>query len=79
MHRSIEQILKSYVNAHQDDWDVLLPLCSFALNSTHSSSTKQLPAFVVLGREPNLPLEVAVRDVTDSWVQVAIDHVTSIQ
>ena len=39
---------------------MFLPLCEFALNSTPSASTKQMPAFVVFGREPNLPLEVAV-------------------
>ena len=47
---------------------MLLPLCKFALNSTRSASTKQSPAFVVFGREPNLPLEIAVGDVTDSRV-----------
>ena len=47
---------------------MLLPLCEFTLNSTRSASTKQLPAFVVFAREPNLPLEIAVCDVTDSWV-----------
>ena len=47
---------------------MLLPLCEFALNSTCSASTKQSPAFVVFVREPNLPLEIALRDVTDSWV-----------
>ena len=47
---------------------MLLPLCEFALNSTRSASTKQLPAFVVFGREPNLPLEISVHDVTDSQV-----------
>ena len=47
---------------------MLLPLCEFALNSTHSASTKQSPAFVVFGHEPNLPLEIAVCDVTDSQV-----------
>ena len=47
---------------------MLLPLCEFALNSTRSASTKQSPAFVVFGREPNLPLEIAVCDVTDSRV-----------
>ena len=47
---------------------MLLPLCEFALNSTPSSSTKQSPAFVVFGSEPNLPLEIAVCDVTDSRV-----------
>ena len=47
---------------------MILPLCEFALNSTCSASTKQPIAFVVFGREPNLPLEIAVHDVTDSRV-----------
>ena len=47
---------------------MLLPLCEFALNSTRFASTKPSPAFVVFSHEPNLPLEIAVHDVTDSWV-----------
>ena len=47
---------------------MLLSVCEFTLNSTHSASTKQLPSFVVFGHEPNLPLEIAVCDVTDSQV-----------
>ena len=47
---------------------MLLPLCEFALNSTNYASTKQSPAFVVFGREPNLSLEIAICDVTDFWV-----------
>ena len=58
---------------------MLLPLCEFALNSTYSASTKQSPAFVVFGREPNLPLDIAVCNVTDSWVQAAVDRITSMQ
>ena len=44
---------------------MLLPFCEFALNTARSASTKQSPAFVVFGREPNLPLEIAVCDVID--------------
>ena len=68
MHRGLEQILQCYVNARQDNWEVFLHLCEFSLNSTHSASTKQLPAYVVFGNKPNLPLETAVYDVTDSQV-----------
>ena len=39
MHRSIEQVLRCYVTARQTNWDVLLPLCEFALNSTKSAAT----------------------------------------
>ena len=63
------------VYAYQNYWDVLLPLCKFALNSTFSASSKQLLAFIVFGHEPNLPLKVDVCDMTDSQVQAAIDCV----
>ena len=47
---------------------MLLPFCEFSLNSTCSASTKQSFAFVLFGHEPNLPLEIAVCDMTDSRV-----------
>ena len=65
MHRSIEQVLRCYVTARQTNWDVLLPLCEFALNSTKSAATGYTPAYVLYGHEPVLPLEHAVRSVTD--------------
>ena len=51
-----------------DYWDVLLLLCEFDLNSSHSDSTKQSPTIVVFSYEPNLSLENAIHNVTDSWV-----------
>ena len=65
MHRSIEQVLRCYVTARQTNWDVLLPLCEFALNSTKSAATGYTPAYILYSREPALPLERAVRSVTD--------------
>ena len=47
---------------------LLLPTCEFALNSTCSASTGISPAYVVFGHEPTLPLEHAVRAVTDGPV-----------
>ena len=40
-------------------------MCEFALNSTESASTGHTPAYVLFGHEPVLPLEHAVREVTD--------------
>ena len=65
MHRTVEQILWCYVTPRQTDWDLLLPLCEFALNSTKSASTGYTPAVVLYGRKPVLPVEHAVRYVTD--------------
>ena len=65
MHRTVEQVLRCYVTARQTDWDLLLPLREFALNSTKSASTGYTPAVVLYGRKPVLPVEHAVRYVTD--------------
>ena len=68
MHRTVEQVLRCYVTARQTDWDLLLRLCEFALNSTKSASMGYTPAMVLYGHEPELPVKYAVRDVTDALV-----------
>ena len=68
MHHTMEQVLRCYVTARQTDWDLLLPLCKFALNSTKSASTGYTPAMVLYGHKPVLPVEHAIRDVTDGQV-----------
>ena len=68
MNRAVEQVLRCYVTAHQTDWDLLLPLCKFALNSTKSAGTGYTPAMVLYGRESILPVEHAIRDMTDGPV-----------
>ena len=68
MHRTVEQVLRCYVTARQTDWDLLLSLCEFALNSTKSASMGYTPAMVLYGHEPVLPVEHAVPDVTDAPV-----------
>ena len=65
MHHSVEYILRCFVTDCYTDWDVLLPMCEFALNSTESASTGHMPAYVLFGCEPVLPLEHAVHKVTD--------------
>ena len=68
MHHTMEQVLRCYVTACQTDWDLLLPLYEFALNSTKSASMGYTPAMVLYGREPVLSVEYAVCDVTDAPV-----------
>ena len=58
MHQSIQQVLRCYVSARQTDWENLLPMCEFALNSTHNATTGYAPAYVVYGRELVLPWSI---------------------
>ena len=47
MHCTVEQVLRCYVTERQTDWDLLLLLCEFVLNSTKSASTGYTPAMVL--------------------------------
>lgn len=59
-NRTIEQILRAYVNAQQDDWDEHLTAVEFAYNNTKQSSTGFTPFYLEYGQHPALPLSVAV-------------------
>src|SRR5215469_16943190 len=44
-NRTIEQILRIYIDYRQKDWDQLLPLVEFSMNNYRSSSTGASPFF----------------------------------
>ena len=79
MHRFLKQILYCQVSVQQGNWDLHLPICEFALKSTHSASTRVSLAFVVLGHDTTLPLEHALYEVTHRPVQGSTDHISNIQ
>ena len=64
------------MSPRQTDWDLLLPCAEFALNSTPSVSTGFAPAYVLFGHVPNLPLENAIRALTDVHIASVVDHVS---
>ena len=55
MNRVLEEMLRSYVSPHLDDWDQHLSMCEFAINSAHSSSVKASPFELVYGQNPRIP------------------------
>src|SRR5215469_9443358 len=62
-NRTLEQILRNYVDYNQKNWKELLPLAEFAINNHVSASTKYSPFFLNYGRNPSMtdytPKEVA--------------------
>jgi hypothetical protein len=54
-NRTLEQMLRHYVNHQQDDWDEWLPVMEFAYNSAEQSSIHMSPFYCDLGRQPRLP------------------------
>jgi hypothetical protein len=55
MNRTIEEMLRSYVNDKHDNWDDLLPYLELAYNNSRQASTKATPYFLNHGTDPYLP------------------------
>jgi transposase InsO family protein len=60
MNKVVGSMLRQYVNAVQTDWDLYLPLCAMAYNSTIHSSTGFTPNKLMFGRELQLPLSLVL-------------------
>ena len=52
--------ISMFVSKNQKDWDVHLPGALFAIRTTPSASTNETPFFLVYGRKPRLPGDVAL-------------------
>ena len=70
MNRVLKEMLRSFVNHHQDDWPRYLPLCEFACHSAVNSSTKASPFSIVYGFEPRSPSDfVSGGGTVSDWIQ----------
>jgi Chromo (CHRromatin Organisation MOdifier) domain len=54
-NRTLEDMLRAFVNYKQDDWDRLLPTAEFACNNVPNASTGMSPFKVNYGRDPLNP------------------------
>ena len=55
-NRTIEDMLRAYVNQRQDDWDHHLTAIEIAYNNSKQSSTGYSPYFLNYGQHPTFPL-----------------------
>ena len=53
--RSLEDMLRTFVNPRQDNWVALLPALEFAYNNSVNASTQEKPFFMLYGRRPYTP------------------------
>src|SRR3954447_12418562 len=51
-NRTLEDMLRAYVNYQQDDWDSLLPAAEFACNNAPNASTQMSPFRLCTSRDP---------------------------
>src|SRR5262249_36640008 len=55
VNRTIEQMLRFWVDYKQTNWDLLLPLVEFAINNNKHSATQHTPFFLNFGQHPRTP------------------------
>ena len=59
-NRTIEQMLRPFVQSNQQEWDVVLPLLEFSYNNSISPSTGFSPFYLTHGHHPLLPTSFIV-------------------
>ena len=59
-NRTLEQVLRAYVQPTQTDWDLRLSTAEFAVNNSVSASTGQTPFYSIYARHVNTPIDVAL-------------------
>lgn len=52
VHRTIEQVLRTYIQSEEAEWEVLLPAAELAYNCTVHNSTGLTPFEVMIGENP---------------------------
>jgi len=55
-NRTLEQYLRHYTAAMQDDWDEFLSSAEFAVNNAYQESVRNTPFVLNYGRHPRIPL-----------------------
>ena len=66
-------------SSSQANWDLVLSIVQFALNSTCHAASGHRFLYVDFSRESELPLEAAVCDVVDGPVQSVVDCIAAMQ
>jgi hypothetical protein len=59
-NRTLQQMLKAYVNDNRDDWDDHLPYVIMAYRATVHESTGCSPNLMMLGRELSMPIDLVM-------------------
>ena len=60
-NRTLEEMLRAYVNPHQDDWDDWLVPAEIAYNNSVQASTGETPFFLSSGQHPRFALDIAIQ------------------
>jgi hypothetical protein len=73
-NRVLEDMLRHYVSANQDDWDEHLTACEIAVNNSVQMSTKFSPFYLNYGEHPTFPGAIQMDEVTNESVYQLMQH-----
>lgn len=59
-NRSLEDMIRAYVNHKQSDWDIHLPALELATNNSKQASTGYSPFYLNYGFHPQLPVNINI-------------------
>ncbi|KAJ9507876.1 hypothetical protein QJQ45_021195 [Haematococcus lacustris] len=78
-NRTVEDMLRPYVNDHKSDWDQHLAAVEFAYNSSEHAGTGFTPFYLNYGQHPTTPSALLLPPPTLVPSQAAEDFVTSMR
>jgi hypothetical protein len=59
-NHTLANMLSMYVSANKRDWDEIIPYVLFAFRTSIQESIMEKPFYLMFGREPHLPIDVAM-------------------
>jgi len=74
-NRTLEQMLRNFVNYRQNNWDQYLTAAEFAYNNAKQASTGMSPFFLVTGQNPLVPATLLNPTVDETNVQSTKDFI----
>src|SRR6185295_6831912 len=77
-NRTLEQMMRNWVNYKHDNWDLQLAAVEFAYNNAKQSSTSISPFKLVTGQDPIVPLSLTTSVEIDTNVPSTEDFVKKI-
>jgi hypothetical protein len=57
LHKTVQRMIRSFIENFKTSWDLLLPYLEFAINTSKSEVTTYTPFFIHFGRHLNYPVD----------------------